>query len=127
MGVYHCFVPLHLSWEAKRLKLKANKEEWVSKTDSLNILISSIWNSFSKTLSGGGGEREYFDGSGTIVVNGEVRAQEVQFSLDDVEVVTATIDLEEVRTKRYEPSQGSKAVRAPVYRRIETSSQKAMK
>ena len=34
MSVYHCFVLLHLSWEAKRLKLQANKEEWVSKTDS---------------------------------------------------------------------------------------------
>lgn len=27
-------------------------------------------------------------------MNGEVRAQEIQFALDDVEVVTATIDLE---------------------------------
>ena len=31
-----------------------------------------------------------------IVVNGEVRDQETQFSRDDVEVVTATVDLEEL-------------------------------
>ena len=71
-------------------------------------------------LKGGGGEREYFDGSSMIVVNGEVRAQGAQFSLDDVEVVTATVDLEEVRSKRYEPSRGLQAVRAPEYHRIET-------
>lgn len=56
-----------------------------------------------------------------IVVNGKARAQGVQFSLDDVEVVTATVDLEEVRSKRYEPSRGLQAVRAPDYGRIETS------
>ena len=56
-----------------------------------------------------------------IVVNGEVRAQGAQFSLDDVEVVIATVDLEEVRSKRCEPSRGLQAVRAPEYRRIETS------
>ena len=72
-------------------------------------------------LKGGGGEREYFDGSSMIVVNGEVRAQGAQFSLDDVEIVTATVDLEEVRSKRCEPSRGLQAVRAPEYRRIETS------
>lgn len=32
-----------------------------------------------------------------IVVNGNVVAQGSQFSLNDVEVVTATVDIEEVR------------------------------
>ncbi|KAL8741210.1 MAG: hypothetical protein Q9190_006157 [Brigantiaea leucoxantha] len=71
-------------------------------------------------LKGCDGERIYFDGSTMIVVNGEVRAQGAQFSLDDIEVVTATIDLEEVRARRYEPSRGLQAVRAPEYQRIET-------
>ena len=35
-----------------------------------------------------------------IVVNGELVAQGSQFSLNDVEVVTATIDIEEVRAYR---------------------------
>lgn len=55
-----------------------------------------------------------------IVVNGQVIAQGSQFSLDDVEVVTATVDLEEVRAFRYAPSRGLQAVRAPAYQRIET-------
>lgn len=56
-----------------------------------------------------------------VVVNGQVVAQGSQFSLDDVEVITATVDLEEVRAFRYAPSRGLQAVRSPEYRRIETS------
>lgn len=33
-----------------------------------------------------------------IVINGEIVAQGSQFSLNDVEVVTATVDIEEVRS-----------------------------
>ncbi|EER26915.1 glutamine-dependent NAD(+) synthetase [Coccidioides posadasii str. Silveira] len=72
-------------------------------------------------LQGGGGERLYYDGCSMIVVNGEIVAQGTQFSLNDVEVVTATVDLEEVRAFRFAPSRGLQAVRAPEYRRIETS------
>ncbi|KAL7922940.1 hypothetical protein ACQKWADRAFT_312474 [Trichoderma austrokoningii] len=42
-----------------------------------------------------------------------------QFSLLDVEVVIATVDLEEVRTYRFAPSRNFQAVQAPVYERIE--------
>lgn len=56
-----------------------------------------------------------------VVVNGQVVAQGSQFSLDDVEVITTTVDLEEVRAFRYAPSRGLQAVRSPEYRRIETS------
>ena len=55
-----------------------------------------------------------------VVVNGEVVAQGSQFSLDDVEVVTATVDLEEVRAARYAPSRGLQAIGSEKYRRIET-------
>ncbi|WEW54696.1 glutamine-dependent NAD(+) synthetase [Emydomyces testavorans] len=72
-------------------------------------------------LQGGGGERLYYDGCSMIVVNGEVVAQGSQFSLNDVEVITATVDLEEVRAFRFAPSRGLQAVRAPEYKRIETS------
>ncbi|MCP5097787.1 MAG: NAD(+) synthase [Chloroflexi bacterium] len=46
------------------------------------------------------GGRLYFDGCALIAVNGRILAQASQFSLQDVEVITATIDLEEVRSYR---------------------------
>lgn len=46
------------------------------------------------------GGRLYFDGCAMIAVNGQVVAQGSQFSPRDVEVVTATIDLDEVRAFR---------------------------
>jgi len=39
------------------------------------------------------GDRLYYDGSSMVLVNGTVRAQASQFSLEDVAVITATIDL----------------------------------
>lgn len=42
------------------------------------------------------GDRLYYDGCAMIVVNGDVVAQGSQFSLNDVEIVTATVDIEEV-------------------------------
>lgn len=54
-----------------------------------------------------------------IVVNGDIVAQGAQFSLLDVEVVAATVDLEEVRAYRFAPSRNFQAVQAPVYERIE--------
>ncbi|KAL7753968.1 glutamine-dependent NAD(+) synthetase [Sorochytrium milnesiophthora] len=46
------------------------------------------------------GERVYYDGCGLILVNGDIVVQGSQFSLRDVEVLTAAIDLEDVRTYR---------------------------
>ncbi|CAM9555479.1 unnamed protein product [Heterosigma akashiwo] len=46
------------------------------------------------------GSRLYYDGGAMVVANGRVLAQAAQFSLRDVEVVTATVSLEEVRAKR---------------------------
>ncbi|KAI1136372.1 putative glutamine dependent NAD+ synthetase [Hypoxylon sp. FL0543] len=66
------------------------------------------------------GDRLYYDGCAMIICNGKLLAQGSQFSLTDVEVVTATIDLEEVRAYRFAPSRGLQAVAAPVYERIET-------
>lgn len=56
------------------------------------------------------GGRLYFDGCALIAVNGQVVAQGSQFSPNDVEVVTATIDLEDVRS--YRGSIGSRQVQA---------------
>jgi NAD+ synthase (glutamine-hydrolysing) len=46
------------------------------------------------------GNRLYFDGCASILVNGNLVAQASQFSLKDVEVVSATIDLDEIRSYR---------------------------
>jgi len=73
-----------------------------------------------------------------IIVNGELIAQGSQFSLNDVEVITGVVDLEEVRAYRYgtpksprplcgvliararsAPSRGIQAIQAPSYQRIE--------
>ncbi len=56
------------------------------------------------------GGRLYFDGCALIAVNGQVVAQGSQFSPRDVEVVTATVDLEDVRS--YRGSIGSRQVQA---------------
>ena len=47
------------------------------------------------------GGRLYFDGCACIAVNGRLVAQGSQFSLRDVEVVTARVDLDEVVSYRW--------------------------
>jgi NAD+ synthase (glutamine-hydrolysing) len=54
-----------------------------------------------------------------IFVNGDIVGQSSQFSLNEVEVVVATVDLEQVRAFRFAPSRGMQAVAAPEYQRIE--------
>ena len=54
-----------------------------------------------------------------VVVNGRVVAQGSQFSLQDVEVVTATIDIEDVRSHRATSSRSNQAASAERYHRIE--------
>lgn len=57
-----------------------------------------------------------------VVVNGEVVAQGSQFSLNDVEVVTATVDLEEVRAYRSSISRCFQAAMSTAkYDRVQTS------
>uniref|UniRef100_G3PNJ7 Glutamine-dependent NAD(+) synthetase n=1 Tax=Gasterosteus aculeatus aculeatus TaxID=481459 RepID=G3PNJ7_GASAC len=48
------------------------------------------------------GDRVYYDGCAMVAINGDVVAQGAQFSLNDVEVITATLDLEDVRSYRGE-------------------------
>ncbi|KAJ5320471.1 hypothetical protein N7508_000754 [Penicillium antarcticum] len=65
------------------------------------------------------GDRLYYDGCAMIFVNGDIVGQSSQFSLNEVEVVVATVDLEQVRAFRFAPSRGMQAVAAPEYQRIE--------
>ena len=76
--------------------------------------------------SGCDGERVYYDGCPLIVVNGAVVAQGSQFSLADVEVVTATIDIQSVSS--YRATMASRAMQASLvqqrYEAIAVSIQK---
>ncbi|UZJ54145.1 hypothetical protein CBS101457_003465 [Exobasidium rhododendri] len=56
------------------------------------------------------GDRLYYDGCPLIACNGEIIAQGSQFSLDDVQTITATVDLDEVRAFRSSKSRGMQAV-----------------
>ncbi|XP_037102571.1 glutamine-dependent NAD(+) synthetase isoform X2 [Syngnathus acus] len=51
------------------------------------------------------GDRLYYDGCAMVVVNGGIVAHGAQFSLTEVEVITATLDLEDVRCYRGESCQ----------------------
>ena len=46
------------------------------------------------------GERLYYDGCSAISVNGDMVAQGPQFSMQEVNVSTATVDIEDVRNFR---------------------------
>ncbi|KAI0955406.1 glutamine-dependent NAD(+) synthetase [Taiwanofungus camphoratus] len=65
------------------------------------------------------GDRLYYDGCAMIAINGRIIAQGSQFSLQDVEVVTATIDIEDVRSHRAVSSRSMQAAEAERYQRIE--------
>ena len=54
-----------------------------------------------------------------IATNGRIIAQGSQFSLNDVEVVSATIDIEDVRAHRAKSSRSAQAAAAARYHRIE--------
>ena len=62
------------------------------------------------------GGRLYFDGCALIAQNGDILAQGSQFSLKDVEVVTATVDLHAVRS--YRGAKASRAVQASQTERL---------
>ena len=47
------------------------------------------------------GTRLYFDGSALISLNGDILQQASQFSLNDVEVITAVVDLNDIRSHRH--------------------------
>jgi len=70
-------------------------------------------------LKGCDGERVFYDGSSMIAVNGSMVAQTKQFSLSEVDVAIATIDIEDVRTYRSKNGNiGSKTFNKEVFQRI---------
>jgi len=64
------------------------------------------------------GDRLYYDGCALIMNSGHILAQGSQFSLRDVEVETATVDLDEIWSYRTSKSRGMQA-RDPDVRKLE--------
>ncbi|KAK6631808.1 hypothetical protein RUM43_013872 [Polyplax serrata] len=70
-------------------------------------------------LRGCDGERVYFSGCSCISINGDIINRSKQFSLEEVEVVAATIDLEDIRQYRNSiRSRNQVAARSTAYPRI---------
>jgi NAD+ synthase (glutamine-hydrolysing) len=68
------------------------------------------------------GGRLYYDGCACVAVNGQLVAQGAQFGLADVEVVAATVDLDDVvarRAGRASLREQAAAVKAPAYVEVE--------
>lgn len=62
------------------------------------------------------GGRLYFDGGALIACNGRILAQASQFGLEDVEVITATVNVDEVRSYRASiPSFGMQTSSTPAF------------
>ncbi|XP_035219009.1 glutamine-dependent NAD(+) synthetase-like [Stegodyphus dumicola] len=71
-------------------------------------------------LRGCDGERTYFQGCSHIAINGHMVSIGKQFSLQDVEVITATLDLEDIRTYRNNiRSRNLVASSSPAYPRVQ--------
>ena len=64
------------------------------------------------------GDRLYYDGSSMILSNGRILAQGSQFSLNEVEVLTSTVDLDDIWSSRTSRSRGAQSMEAPQYERI---------
>ncbi|TQN70155.1 Glutamine-dependent NAD(+) synthetase [Colletotrichum shisoi] len=66
-----------------------------------------------------GEARMLFDGSSMVLANGKVLAQSSQFSLKPVEVIIATVSVEEVRSYRSSISRNFQAAAQPDFPRVE--------
>lgn len=119
----------HINMSLNGVEIMTNSSGSHHELRKLNVRIDLLREALQKcggiymyaNQQGCDGDRLYYDGCAMIVLNGKVLAQGSQFSLNDVEVVTATIDLEEVRSYRFQASRGIQATRAPTYQRIPTN------
>ncbi|KAK9303388.1 hypothetical protein QLX08_004883 [Tetragonisca angustula] len=70
-------------------------------------------------LRGCDGSRLYFNGGSSITLNGQILNRGKQFALDEVEVIVATFDLEDIRSYRNNiRSRSHVAARQPSYPRV---------
>ena len=114
------FVPMspHIHFGNAGVEIIANGSGSHHELRKLDTRIALIRNASAKNggvylyanQQGCDGGRLYFDGCALIAQNGEIVAQGSQFSLEDVEVVTATVNLHDVRA--YRGAKASRAVQA---------------
>ncbi|MDE0686003.1 MAG: NAD(+) synthase [Candidatus Poribacteria bacterium] len=120
------FVPMspHIHFGNAGVEIIANGSGSHHELRKLDTRIALIRNASAKNggiylyanQQGCDGGRLYFDGCALIAQNGEILAQGSQFSLKDVEVVTATVNLHDVRT--YRGAKASRAVQASKTERL---------
>ncbi len=71
-------------------------------------------------MRGGDGGRVYFNGCSCVSVNGDIITRTKQYSIEEVEVATATIDLEDIRSYRNQVrSRSLKGAASDAYPRVE--------
>lgn len=115
----------HISLSLDGVEIITNSSGSHHELRKLNTRVSLIMEATRKcggiylysNQKGCDGDRLYYDGCSMIICNGEILAQGKQFSLDDVEVLTATIDLEDVRSFRSLTSHGIQSRLSPIYER----------
>ncbi|RKU24432.1 NAD(+) synthase [Candidatus Poribacteria bacterium] len=120
------FVPMspHIHFGNAGVEIIANGSGSHHELRKLDTRIALIRNASAKNggvylyanQQGCDGGRLYFDGCALIAQNGEILAQGSQFSLKDVEVITATVNLHDVRT--YRGAKASRAVQASKTERL---------
>ena len=120
------FVPMspHIHFGNAGVEIIANGSGSHHELRKLDTRIALIRNASAKNggvylyanQQGCDGGRLYFDGCALIAQNGEILAQGSQFSLKDVEVVTATVNLHDVRS--YRGAKASRAVQASKTERL---------
>ena len=74
---------------------------------------------YSNAIGVDGEARMMFDGSNMIIVNGKVLGQSPQFTLKPVDILTATFDIEEVRSYRSSVSRNMQAAKQPEFLCVE--------
>ncbi len=114
------FVPmsLHIQFGNAGVEIITNGSGSHHELRKLDTRIALIQNASEKNggvyvyanQQGCDGGRLYFDGCALIAQNGKILAQGSQFSLKDVEVITATVNLDDVRS--YRGVKASRAVQA---------------
>ena len=114
------FVPMspHIHFGNAGVEIIANGSGSHHELRKLDTRIALIRNASEKNggvylyanQQGCDGGRLYFDGCALIAQNGEILAQGSQFSLKDVEVITAIVNLDDVRA--YRGAKASRAVQA---------------
>ncbi|KAG5518693.1 hypothetical protein PMAC_002662 [Pneumocystis sp. 'macacae'] len=118
------FTP-HIDLALNGVEIICNSSGSHHELGKINTRINLIQEAMSKVCiylyanqQGCDGDRLYYDGSAMIIVNGFIVAQGPQFSLNDVDVVSATIDLDDIRSYRNGICQGIQSLNTSLYNKI---------